>query len=93
MRLTRRQFVARSSMAALLPRRGSAQTAPAPGAAMDALTAAIPRAEADPDRPIYHFRPPANWNNDPQPFVWTKSADEILERLASYLHRIPGAGH
>ena len=33
------------------------------------------------------------WNQDPKPFVWTKSADEILERLASYLQRIPGAGH
>jgi transposase len=33
------------------------------------------------------------WNADPKPFVWTKTADEILERLASYLDRIPGAGH
>ena len=33
------------------------------------------------------------WNDNPQPFVWTKTADEILERLASYLDRIPGAGH
>jgi transposase len=33
------------------------------------------------------------WNEDPKPFVWTKDADEILERLASYLDRIPGAGH
>ena len=33
------------------------------------------------------------WNDNPQPFIWTKSADEILERLASYLDRIPGAGH
>jgi len=33
------------------------------------------------------------WNEDPKPFVWTKTADEILERLASYLQRIPGAGH
>ena len=33
------------------------------------------------------------WNRDPKPFVWTKTADEILERLASYLQRIPGAGH
>jgi transposase len=33
------------------------------------------------------------WNEDPRPFAWTKSADEILERLASYLDRIPGAGH
>ena len=34
-----------------------------------------------------------NRNHDPKPFTWTKTADEILERLASYLHRIPGAGH
>lgn len=33
------------------------------------------------------------WNSDPKPFIWTKTADEILERLASYLQRIPGAGH
>jgi transposase len=33
------------------------------------------------------------WNQNPQPFVWTKTADEIFERLNSYLQRIPGAGH
>jgi transposase len=33
------------------------------------------------------------WNDNPRPFVWIKNADEILERLASYLQRIPGAGH
>jgi transposase len=33
------------------------------------------------------------WNADPKPFIWTETADEILERLASYLDRIPGAGH
>jgi transposase len=35
----------------------------------------------------------ARWNDNPAPFAWTKTADEILERLASYLERIPGAGH
>src|SRR5258707_388822 len=35
----------------------------------------------------------AAWNDDPKPCIWTKTTDEILERLASYLHRIPGAGH
>ena len=34
-----------------------------------------------------------DWNDNPQPFAWTKTADEILERLNSYLQRIPGAGH
>jgi transposase len=33
------------------------------------------------------------WNTNPKPFAWTKTADEILDRLASYLQRIPGAGH
>ena len=27
----------------------------------------------------------AQWNDDPRPFVWTKTADETLERLAAYL--------
>lgn len=33
------------------------------------------------------------WNDNPRPFNWTKTADEIFERLNSYLQRIPGAGH
>ncbi|MBG0829897.1 IS630 family transposase [Planomonospora sp. ID67723] len=33
------------------------------------------------------------WNDDPKPFVWTKSAEEILESLAKYCRRISGAGH
>jgi hypothetical protein len=36
------------------------------------------------------------WNDDPEPFVWTKTADEILTNLAGYLQRInnsvPGSG-
>ncbi len=34
----------------------------------------------------------AAWNTDPEPYVWTKNADEILERLASYLNRTPDSG-
>jgi transposase/transcriptional regulator with XRE-family HTH domain len=33
------------------------------------------------------------WNEDPKPFVWTKTADEILGSLARYCQRISGAGH
>jgi transposase len=33
------------------------------------------------------------WNQDPKPFVWTKTADEILSALARYCQRISGAGH
>jgi transposase len=34
-----------------------------------------------------------DWNEDPKPFVWTKTAEEILDSLARYLQRISGAGH
>jgi transposase len=33
------------------------------------------------------------WNDDPKPFVWTKTADEILDNLAGYLHLINNSGH
>ena len=33
------------------------------------------------------------WNKDPRLFVWTKTADEILETLATYCERIIGSGH
>jgi hypothetical protein len=29
-----------------------------------------------------------SWNADPKPFIWTKTADEILENLANYCQRI-----
>jgi transposase len=32
-------------------------------------------------------------NADPRPFVWTKTADEILASVARYCHRISGTGH
>lgn len=33
------------------------------------------------------------WNKDPKPFIWTKTADEILETLAAYCERINDSGH
>ncbi|MEM7030320.1 MAG: glycoside hydrolase family 32 protein [Chloroflexota bacterium] len=38
---------------------------PAIEKAMASVAAATAKAEADPTRPLYHFRPPANWMNDP----------------------------
>jgi transposase len=35
----------------------------------------------------------ANWNDNPKPFVWHKTADEILETLAAYCQRINDSGH
>jgi transposase len=33
------------------------------------------------------------WNEDPRPFVWHKTADEILETLSGYCERISDSGH
>ena len=34
-----------------------------------------------------------NWNDEPRPFVWHKSADEILDSIANYCQRINDSGH
>jgi len=34
-----------------------------------------------------------NWNDNPTPFIWHKTADQILDTLASYINRIPDSGH
>ncbi len=34
-----------------------------------------------------------NWNDEPKPFVWHKSADEILDTLAAYCERISDSRH
>ena len=32
------------------------------------------------------------WNENPKPFIWTKTAEDILESIARYLKRINGSG-
>jgi hypothetical protein len=34
-----------------------------------------------------------NWNDDTKPFVWHKTADQILDSLAAYCQRINDSGH
>ena len=33
------------------------------------------------------------WNDNPRPYVWTKTADQILESIATYCRRINDSGH
>ena len=33
------------------------------------------------------------WNDDPRPYVWTKTADQILESISTYCRRITNSGH
>jgi len=34
-----------------------------------------------------------DWNNNPRPYVWTKTADQILDSISRYCGRINASGH
>ena len=34
-----------------------------------------------------------NWNNNPRPFTWHKTADQIFDTMATYMQQIPHSGH
>ncbi|HXA53597.1 MAG TPA: IS630 family transposase, partial [Solirubrobacteraceae bacterium] len=34
-----------------------------------------------------------HWNENPRPYVWTKTADQILDSLTRYCQRITDSGH
>ena len=51
---------------------------------MESVTAAIAHAESDPNRPIYHFHPPANWNNDPNGTIFYKGWHHLFYQLNPY---------
>ena len=33
------------------------------------------------------------WNEDPKPFIWTKTAEQILGSIGRLMQRVNGAGH
>jgi beta-fructofuranosidase len=78
---TRRQFVAAGSSCIAASRARGAEPDPNLVKAMDAVRAAIPAASADPDRPVYHFHPPANWNNDPNGTLFYKGWHHLFYQL------------
>lgn len=89
-------------------RRGFIQTATAAGAlnsilpgaepdpalvrATEAVLAGIPAAEADPERPIYHFHPPSNWTNDPNGTIYYKGWHHLFYQLNPFASRL-GSQH
>jgi len=82
--LSRRQA---ARMCAALAAAGSAEAGPENPAvvkAMKSVWAAVPKAAADPNRPVYHFHPPANWNNDPNGTVWYKGWHHLFYQFNPY---------
>ena len=51
---------------------------------MDSVTASISKAASDPNRPVYHFHPPANWNNDPNGTIFYKGWHHLFYQLNPY---------
>jgi beta-fructofuranosidase len=62
----------------------SPSTSPAVVRAMDSVQAAIPRAEADPSRPVYHFHSPALWMNDPNGPIYHKGTYHLFYQFNPY---------
>ena len=52
--------------------------------AMAIVETAIPRAEKDPTRPVYHFRPPAQWMNDPVGTIFHKGYYHVFYEFNPY---------
>jgi beta-fructofuranosidase len=78
---TRRQFLAGTAASITVSRARGADSDPDLIKAMEAVRKAIPLASADPDRPVYHFHPPANWNNDPNGTLYYRGWHHLFYQL------------
>lgn len=52
--------------------------------AMESVKAAIAVAAGDPERPVYHFHPPANWNNDPNGTIFYRGWHHLFYQFNPY---------
>jgi sucrose-6-phosphate hydrolase SacC (GH32 family) len=57
---------------------------PAITQAMESVAAAAPRAATDPARPVFHFRPPAQWMNDPNGVIYHNGWYQLFYQLNPY---------
>ena len=55
---------------------------------MRGLRAAIPQAEKDPTRPVYHFRPLARWMNDPCGTIYHQGYYHLFYQLGAHTDRL-----
>ncbi len=86
--ITRRHFLKVGSTVACATQLRAAQrpTAADPviARAMASLKLAVPLAASDPERPVYHFHPPANWNNDPNGTMFYRGWHHLFYQLNPY---------
>ena len=72
--MTRRNFAKALAATTAIRASTAAENDPALKKATQAVLDGIAAAEADPDRPVYHFHPPANWTNDPKTRIFGVSS-------------------
>ena len=91
--MDRRRFLTTTAaVAALRTSLGAADSDPVLVKATQAVRDAIPTAEADPERPIFHFHPPANWTNDPNGTLYYRGWHHLFYQLNPFAARI-GSQH
>jgi beta-fructofuranosidase len=78
---TRREFLVKATVLSAVSPAMALQTVDPPAASTAALRAAVPLAARDPERPVYHFRPPANWTNDPNGTIYHNGWHHLFYQL------------
>src|SRR4051812_8532297 len=87
--MNRRTFLTALTTAELIPFAAAMDaTDPALAKATQAVVEAIPLAETDPERPIYHFHPPANWTNDPNGTMYYQGWHHLFYQLNPFDARL-----
>ena len=84
MSTTRRNFIQACSVSAGASALAGSENDSVIRGATESARAAIPRAANDPDRPIYHFHPPANWNNDPNGTIFYRGWHHLFYQFNPY---------
>jgi beta-fructofuranosidase len=90
--MNRRGVLKTIASAAAVPIGSAIAADPAQIKATQAVLDAIPLAEADPERPIYHFHPPANWTNDPNGTLYYRGWHHLFYQLNPFAARL-GSQH
>ena len=79
--MNRREFLVGGAAMSVAWPAMARQAAEDPTAATVSLRAAVALASRDPERPVYHFRPPANWTNDPNGTIYYKGWHHLFYQL------------